>query len=525
MDFNKLKKDVTDKGEVLLSKGLRAAFSAVGAVGRKASPLPAIAQAEPEDYRLKGGSCYTVGFGKATVFPDDFMQKTYYVAGYGENNPATGYLDEAHAHAVWMDDNSGRGAVLLISIDTVGLLNADVNGIRESLADFARTTDCRSINIMSTHNHASIDTMGTWGPLPLSGRDKSYMKFFYAQVKKAAIDAYKDRRSGSLYLGTIEVPDMQEDIRTPIVYSKTLTRLRFAPKDGTRETWLLNFASHSESLQGCNSRVSADFPGYMREAIRRETGAETAYFVGAIGGMISMDIPNEKEIRAAGGDFAENTRQIGEKLAGYAMSIGKEKKLSPCINVLRQEFYFDADNTMLMTAKFAHILQAKGYYMEGASLGFALKSEMTYLEIGGQKILLLPCELFPELAYGGYLNCDESASGYGAEVNPVPLLEIADDPNMLIFGLANDEVGYVLPKNDFLLHAETPYFEAARDRHGRRHYEETNSLGPATADTIAEVFCGMMQTVNAAKAKAETEAKAAKEAKEAAKKAEDTVEA
>ena len=54
-----------------------------------------------------------------------------------------------------------------------------------------------------------------------------------------------NRKNGDLYLGEIEVPDMQEDIRTPIVYSKTLTRLRFVPNDGTREIYFLNFASHS----------------------------------------------------------------------------------------------------------------------------------------------------------------------------------------------------------------------------------------------------------------------------------------
>lgn len=517
MDFNQLKRSFAEKGTVLLSRGLRSAYSAIGTVGRKIAdrPVPALEAAEFDDYRLKGGSAFTVGFGKATIFPDDFMQKTYYIAGYGGNNPATGYLDEPFAHAVWLDDNSGRGAVLLISVDTIGLLNDDVAAIRASLSDFARTTDCRSINILSTHNHAAIDTMGNWGPLPLSGKDKSYMQYLYAQVKKAAIDAYKDRRPGTLYLGTVEVPDLQEDARTPDVYSKTLTRLRFAPKDGSRETWLVHFAAHTESLQGCNSRVSADFPGVMRDVIRRNTGAEVAYFVGAIGGMITMAIPDKEAIRNASGDFAESTRQIGEKLAHYAMSVGKEKKLSPCINVLRQELYFDADNTVLMTAKYAHILRARGYYMEGTSLGAAFKSEMTYLEIGSQKMLLVPGELFPELAYGGYLDCDDSACGYGGEINPVPLTEIANDLNLMIFGLANDEVGYIIPKNDFLLHAEKPYFEKAVDRHGRRHYEETNSLGPATADTVAEVFSGMMMTVQAAKAKAEAEAKEAKKAKKA----------
>ena len=89
---------------------------------------------------------------------------------------------------------------------------------------------------------------------------------------------------------------MQEDIRTPIVYSKALTRFRFVPEDGSNEIWMLNFASHSESLQGCNHLVSADFPCYLREKIKKTVGADTLYTVGAIGGMISMDIPDEIKI-------------------------------------------------------------------------------------------------------------------------------------------------------------------------------------------------------------------------------------
>jgi hypothetical protein len=128
---------------------------------------------------------------------------------------------------------------------------------------------------------------------------------------------------------------------------------------------------------------------------------------------------------------------------------------------------------------------------------------MTYLEIGSLHLLLLPGELFPELAYGGYLSADESSSADGGEDNPVPLTEIAGDPALRIVGLANDEIGYILPPNDFLLHPDTPYFEPTRDRHGRRHYEETNSLGPRTAETIAAVFQGMMRAVRKARETAE----------------------
>ena len=487
------------KGKTALFSTLRSVYGAIGRVHLRTNPSAYLAPVEASDWQQTGGRCYCVGFGKASVFPDDFMKKTYYVAGYSENNPATGYLDEPHVHAVWLDDRSGRGAVLLISADTIGLLNADVEDIRADLADFARTTDCRGIHIMSTHDHASIDTMGNWGPLPRTGRDKAYMAFFRERVKSAAIAAFKDRRDGKLYLGETEVPDMQEDIRTPHVYSKTLTRLRFVPQDGTRETWLVHFAAHSESLQGCNSRVSADFPGCLREAIRKKTGAETAYFVGAIGGMISMKIENEQQIRDDGGDFADSTRAIGEKLADYAISVAEETELTPCINQLRQPFYFEADNTMLLSAKFARIVRADDCYREGMSLGLALRSEMTYLEIGQLHLLLLPGELFPELAYGGYLSAEESATGFGGEINPQPLTQIANDPALRIVGLANDEIGYIVPRNDFLLNDEAPYFEPTRDRHGRRHYEETNSLGPNTADTIADVFRGMLSAVQKAK--------------------------
>ncbi|MBQ7543208.1 MAG: hypothetical protein IJT44_13050 [Clostridia bacterium] len=500
MDMNTIKEEAGRKSRAALYDALRGVYRAAGRLALNARPSPQIPQAAAADWQSACGKRFCVGFGKATLLPDDFLQKTYYVAGYSENNPATGCLDEPYAHAVWLDDQTGRGAILLVTADTVGLLNADVEQIRAELSDFCRTTDCRGVHIMSTHDHASIDTMGNWGPLPRTGRDKAYMAFFRAQVKSAAIAAYRDRRDGDLYLGETEVPDMQEDIRTPYVFSRTLTRLRFVPKDGTRETWLVHFASHSESLQGCNSRVSADFPGYMRRAIFEQTGAETAYFVGAIGGMISMKIDNEREIRDAGGDFAASTKAIGEKLAGYALSIRWEKKLKPCINQLRQTFYVDADNTMLLTAKYAGILRAKSYRRRGTALGLALRTEMTYLAIGQLSLLLVPGELFPELAYGGYLDGAESATGLGAEADPEPLTQIAGDPALRIVGLANDELGYILPPNDFLLHPETPYFSATRDRHGRRHYEETNSLGPRTAETIATVFRTMMAQIDRSRA-------------------------
>jgi hypothetical protein len=249
-DFMKnFNSDIGHKSLVAFSKGLRGSFALAGKTLSNYKAPPVIGPAKFDYMAKPKAKHFTVGFGKASILPDGIPQKKYYVAGYGENNPATGVLDAPCAHALWLDDNSGRGAVLFVSLDIVGMLNSDVNALRASLADFARTAECRSINIMATHNHAGIDTMGIWGKLPFSGKDPSYMKLVFDQVKNAAIAAYKDRRDGDLFLGSVEVPDMQEDIRLPVVYSKTLTRVRFVPKDGSREVYMLNFASHSQPRQ------------------------------------------------------------------------------------------------------------------------------------------------------------------------------------------------------------------------------------------------------------------------------------
>ncbi len=433
------------------------------------------------------GECFTIGFGKSVLLPDDIETKKYYIAGYGENNPARGVIDPQYAHAVYLDDNSSRGAVLIVSLDVVGLLNKDVNIIREQLKDFCKETGCRKIDVMCTHNHAGIDTMGIWGKLPFTGKDEKFMNILFDGVKKAAYEAYESRKDGNLYLGTIEVPDMQEDIRTPIVYSKTLTRFRFKPFNEGNEVWLLNFASHSESLQGCNHLVSADFPCYLREKIKKTVGADTLYTVGAIGGMISMDVPNEDTLRKEH-RLIESTRDIGYKLADYAIAITEEAKLEPKINFATKEFYADVENPVLTIACDIGIMTADKFATKDAPLYWTLKSEITYYEIGGKKILLLPCEIFPELVFGGALSAEESATGKGPEVNPELLCDITGDKEILVFGLANDELGYVLPPNDFILNEKSPYIDNARDKFNRKHYEETNSVGPKTAEVIASVI-------------------------------------
>ena len=111
------------------------------------------------------------------------------------------------------------------------------------------------------------------------------------------------------------------------------------------------------------------------------------------------------------------------------------------------------------------------------------------------KILLLPGELFPEIALGGFLKKDNSARGESYERET--LYELLGEGEKMIFGLANDEIGYIIPENDFYLSPEKPYafWAIPKDKFGRLHYEETTCSGPYAAECITNAVKELVKGV------------------------------
>ena len=93
----------------------------------------------------------------------------------------------------------------------------------------------------------------------------------------------------------------------------------------------------------------------------------------------------------------------------------------------------------------------------------------------------MPGEIFPELVSGEGL--DES--------DPIALEKLAKNyglKNLIIIGLCNDEIGYIVPPSNYLINPDSPYLEGIEDETGENHYEETNSVGEDTAVCLAEAF-------------------------------------
>lgn len=440
------------------------------------------------------GEKWTCGFAKAAYTPADYNNKTYFIAGYDLNNPVKGVLDDLYARAVYLDDNRGNGGVIFCALDCVGISRRDINDIRKYALESGRLGKVKSINISSTHTHAGIDTQGLWGEkIYKSGKDKAFMENLKKQAARAVVEAYENRKDGSLYMGYTPVEDMQADVRTPVTYDKNLTRFRFSPDDDSGEIYIVNFASHAELL-GTTSLVSADFPAYLIKEIEEKVqGSNAVFFNGAIGGMISA-----KEIKKVYRDSIDCEAYMmgfGKQLGELALSVENEIRLEPVLNIKSKGITIPGDNTVLVLARYLNVLNNDMGRTKKRSK-VCIYSEVAYMELGkgDVAVFLIPGELFPELYNGEFLTETDSANHRKARYKKV-LSDMTDCKHKFVIGLCNDELGYILAENDFLLNEVLPYINKATDEMDRDHYEETNSTGPETGRIILEETENLIKSV------------------------------
>jgi len=424
------------------------------------------------------GESWHVGFGKRQIIPPEDSGQPLYIAGYNNGWEIFGVLDYCEARAVWLD--TGSEGILLIGVDCVALASGTVAKIRQGLTDVA---NCRAIHVYATHDHAGIDTLGLWGPVGVDGKNDAYMDALVTAAVEAGREAAGTVKAGALSFGQVETEEMLYDSRYPLVYDPNLYQLRFAPSDGSAGLRLYFYGAHAESLRGANSLLSRDFPGLLCDTVTEKTGDNTMFCPGAIGGLIMTD----EFVYDTGANAQKNLAITAEKLVDYALQItpDAERQLPARLSVSGTVFTAPMDNPAFMLYKFLGILDNTAVKAKSAT-GYGVKTELSLVMLGDVALALLPGEIFPELVYGGEYG-DANPDG----VNPPPLKDIAAEygiENLLVVGLANDEIGYIVPPSDFLVHEELPYLERIHDYKGENHYEETNSVGPAAADAIARAF-------------------------------------
>ena len=253
---------------------------------------------------------------------------------------------------------------------------------------------------------------------------------------------------------------------------------------------LIQWANHPETLWSKNLLISSDFPHYLRKAvekgvyhgdslIRKGAGGVALYVNGAVGGLMtthaSMEVVDPFRDTVYLDPSFDKIRAQGDTLGLIILRTMEEKAVEireASINLRAKTFDLPLRNRLFRLAAAIGIMDAD---MTG---WMKKRTEAAVWSIGPASFITFPGELYPEIVNGGVV----ALPGRDFPVDPQeapPLRDMMQGTFRFGIGLANDEIGYIIPKSQW--DVKKPY--VYRDR---PYYGEQNSLGPETAPLLYE---------------------------------------
>jgi hypothetical protein len=439
------------------------------------------------------GSELNVGFAEAEITPKaGDKEKPVYMAGFGHDRVADGVHDPLMTRAVVLKD--GDRKIALVSVDLVGFFHLNVTRIREQLAGL------HYVLVSSTHNHEGPDTVGLWGKNPFtSGVDKDYINSVEEKIVKAIKDADGAAKPVQATIGVAQAPELLHDGREPYIKHDELVALRFTDSKTDKTAGLIvQWNCHPETLDSKNKQLSADFVGYTVNHLKEKHQCPVVYLTGTVGGLMTslhVEIKDSDGKVLNDGTFektAEYGKQVG-KLADKALEKAKPLKLTP-LEAKTRDVFLPLDNKLYLLARQLGVLERDGFLWKGDPYkaepadpkdfksSLCVKTEVGWLRLGDLDIAAIPGEIYPELVLDKVQDpADPGADFPDAPIEPAIYKQLRG-PHRMIIGLANDELGYIIPKRQW---DEKPPF-----CYGRKsaQYGEVNSLGPETAPLLCKAF-------------------------------------
>ena len=252
--------------------------------------------------------------------------------------------------------------------------------------------------------------------------------------------------TGKMYYSEIEAGEYIRDKREPMVFDSKIHRFRFVPDNGTKETWLCNMAIHAVGNGAAGTEITGDYPYY----IEQEVNKAGANFIQIQGAELAISSKHDSL------NLPEGTPRL-ESLKIYGTTLGKlivesneaETEVAPLLNYRMKEYYVPVTNQILEFAGRLGALTNTVVTTDENNNALEVATELGYLEIGTKlAVAIIPGELEPAIAYGGYLDAENSWTGTDFDY---PTLQeiVGADKELLVFGLTNDQIGYILEDNDY----------------------------------------------------------------------------
>ena len=419
---------------------------------------------ETFDTEVADGAKWEMGYAGASLLDGiDATSGDYFLAGTLE--PIAGrvpvrVIDDQRVRVYAVTDGVS-GVVIQAVIDGFGFSRGDVQIIRERMEEFAAENNVVAINVSVLHQHSCIDTLGMNVPLAQAlilntgnaaaggiiedlkvEKNQEFMENLYTKTVLSMKRAVKAMKPGELSYGYADIGELIYDKREPKDFDPNINRLRFVPDDGTTEIWVLEAGIHCTMLGAGPDELTADFPFYIERKIKMETGANVVYVQGA-----ELAITTDCDTLNLPEDIDGIDRMIayGEAVADRVLAIDNDVKLDPVLNIKMAEVRLDVTNEILTLASREDVLNPVIVRTED---DYQMITEIGYMELGNEvAIFICPGEFDPLLIYGGPESGDASWSGeeWGYE----PLKNFTSCENVMVFGLSNDQAGYVLRDNEY----------------------------------------------------------------------------
>ena len=430
-----------------------------------------------------------VGFGRIKINPDiSDPKRPVWVAGFGQNRAATAIHDDIWAIACVLDDGYTRVGV--VGLDAIGFFHDDVVAVRRAFEAMGKLD---YIIVASMHNHSTPDLMGLWGKSPLhSGVDPQYREQVIAAAAKSLGEAVNALQPARVACHELAMPTdgLVADSRKPIVFDPDVRVMHFTnPTNGSTIGSIVGWANHPETPWSKNTEITADFCGFLRDALEHGVtnegkplatgvGGIHLFINGAVGGLMTTHPSVTVRDPFLQQDFSKpshaKSRAVGHQLAARILPELARTNVAAVagapIAIRAKTIDVKIENKMFLAAAYLGLID------RGHSRWMHMRSEVAVLTIGEASIACVPGEIYPEIVNGGI----ERAPGGEFDIAPLevpPLRELMPGKIKFVFGLANDELGYIIPKSEWDVKAPRLY-----DSKGV--YGEINSCGPDTAQTI-----------------------------------------
>jgi hypothetical protein len=278
---------------------------------------------------------------------------------------------------------------------------------------------------------------------------------------------------------------------------------------------LVNWSDHPETLGRENSVITGDYPHWLCQHLENHLGGTALFFNGSVGKLstlgnqVALLDPETGEIAQDGTwKKAELIGRLLSELAERALK-SAEALVVDSILIRKSTLFVPLQNDHFRIAEAAGIFaHRKPLYTDGTTdgsttekdlsdterirfaTGHDLQTEIDYLQLLNRgrvvgEIVTIPGEIYPELTSGGirrYPGADFPDASFEPTLRPH-----LKSRYQFIFGLANDELGYLIPKAEW--DNQPPWLLNKPER----WYGEINSAGPDVAGVVLRGLVALIE--------------------------------